>query len=273
MSKKDTVVLYHSGCNDGFAAAFAAWKKLGDSAHYIAMNYDSDIPDVVLAAKKVYMLDYSRKREEILSLSDVVDLQIIDHHESAMHDLVGLDNAIFDMSKSGAVLTWEYFHPDTKVPQLLMHVQDRDLWNFNLPETEAVYYALLATEYKFEVWDKLDVDELERKGEPTVDLVHSFVDSMLKTVTWVLIGDYKIPLVNATVLFSEVGAALLKAYPTAPFAGYYFTRDSEKIQVGLRSRKTETINVAEIAKDFGGGGHKNSSGFVIDMHDFYDKFY
>lgn len=269
---KDTVVLYHNNCNDGFAAAFAAWKRLGDSAQYIPMNYDSKLPDAVFSAKKVYMVDYSRKRDEILSLSSKVDLQIIDHHESAMHDLEGLPNATFDMNKSGAVLTWEHFHPGVEVPRLLIHVQDRDLWNFDFPATEAIYYALLATPYKFEVWDKLNVRELYAKGQPTVDLVHSFVDSMLKTASWIFLDGRKVPLVNATVLFSEVGAALLKAYPTAPFAGYYFTRDVEKIQVGLRSRKTEDVNVAEIAKKYGGGGHKNASGFVIEMHDFYDLF-
>ena len=34
-SFKNIVIIYHTDCRDGFGAAWAAWKKFGDSATYI----------------------------------------------------------------------------------------------------------------------------------------------------------------------------------------------------------------------------------------------
>jgi len=41
-----TKVLYHFGCNDGFAAAYCAWTVLGDSAEYIGVSYGEDAPTI-----------------------------------------------------------------------------------------------------------------------------------------------------------------------------------------------------------------------------------
>ena len=38
------------------------------------------------------------------------------------------------------------------------------------------------------------------------------------------IGGHLVPVVNASVFFSEVGERLCQLYPDAPFAGYYFDR-------------------------------------------------
>lgn len=68
------------------------------------------------------------------------------------------------------------------------------------------------------------------------------------------------PVANATVFFSEVGEELLNIYPDAPFAAYYSDRSDGKRQWGLRSRPDFDCSV--IAKAFGGGGHKQASGFI-----------
>ena len=36
---KSIVVIYHGRCRDGFAAAYAAWKKFGDKASYLPFLY------------------------------------------------------------------------------------------------------------------------------------------------------------------------------------------------------------------------------------------
>ena len=33
------LVIYHANCADGFGAAFAAWRKLGDEAEYVPMDH------------------------------------------------------------------------------------------------------------------------------------------------------------------------------------------------------------------------------------------
>jgi len=40
---KEIVVLYHANCLDGFGAAYAAWKKFGDTADYIPVQYGEEV--------------------------------------------------------------------------------------------------------------------------------------------------------------------------------------------------------------------------------------
>ena len=52
------VVLYHADCKDGFAAAWAAWKKFNGTAQYIPVYHGRPIPEG-LEGKEIYMLDFT----------------------------------------------------------------------------------------------------------------------------------------------------------------------------------------------------------------------
>lgn len=133
-------VLYHKNCMDGVGARYAAWKALGDeNTKYIPVQYNEPFPDIDLSDNDhVYIVDFSYSREILVGIANYTRLTVIDHHASAEKALGDLPFAIFDMEKSGAVLTWEYFHPSTKIPYFLQILQDYDLWNWELPETLAV---------------------------------------------------------------------------------------------------------------------------------------
>jgi hypothetical protein len=49
---------------------------------------------------------------------------------------------MFDMEKSGCLLTWEWFFKNRQPPQALLAVNDRDLWKFELPWTREIFLAL-----------------------------------------------------------------------------------------------------------------------------------
>ena len=51
------VVIYHANCNDGFGAAYGAWKLLGNRAEYFACKHGDAPPDV--KGKRVVILDFS----------------------------------------------------------------------------------------------------------------------------------------------------------------------------------------------------------------------
>ena len=52
-------VLYHANCYDGFGAAWAAWRKLGDDGVvYQAVNYGDPLPQSGIADDDcVFLLD------------------------------------------------------------------------------------------------------------------------------------------------------------------------------------------------------------------------
>ena len=84
---KNIVVIYHAPCPDGFAAAYAAWRKFGDNASYLPAGHGQNF-DVNLAGKVVYMLDFSLKRPQVEALfAQAKSFVILDHHKTAQEDL------------------------------------------------------------------------------------------------------------------------------------------------------------------------------------------
>ena len=115
------IVIYHAKCNDGFGAAYSAWKSLGSRAEFIACEHGENPPDV--KGKKVAILDFSFNNATTKKMIEDADaLIVIDHHKSAMVELHDISNTLFDMSKSGATLSWEFFHPGKEAPKFIQNI-------------------------------------------------------------------------------------------------------------------------------------------------------
>lgn len=290
----NTYVLYHGPyCRDGFGAAFAAWLKLGfgeldrlpgksavfkmqpinnlhpdeqyrwHPAHYISMGYDGDLPDIP-DGSRVYMLDYSRSREEMDELAGRCDLTVLDHHASAQRRCEDAGYAIFDMDKSGAVLAWEHFHPNEPVPELLLYVQDRDLWRWELPGSREVSLAIQAMPMEFGDWqaiynDSHGVNSLAHAGHAMMRYQRQLVDDVCK---WARVENGMVQ-VNSSCLMSELGHELLDRFPEAQIAVIYWQRSDRKWQWSFRSRK-DGPDVSKLAEQHGGGGHPNAAGCVSE---------
>jgi len=272
------VVLYHGNCFDGMASAWAAWKKFGDDAEYIPVNYGNELPELRQYARSpkdidLYIVDFSYPRDILVGLKDIFNkLVVLDHHKTAKANCEGLDFCIFDMEKSGARLTWEYFHPmiwDNHTPQgtpkLIQYVEDRDLWRFALPDSEAINayiqsFPMTLDAYQF-LWSTLELnfEQCKYQGQAIERYKQTMVETQARAAVMRVIGGCHVPVVNSSILFSEVGNYLCQ-HNTAPFAAYYVDRADGLRQWGLRS--IGDFDVSEIAKKYNGGGHKNAAGVV-----------
>lgn len=258
-SSRPSVVLYHGNCPDGFGGAWAAWLALGDAARYQAVSHGDPPPDLPADAS-VVVVDFAYPRDETLALRDRVrTLTILDHHKSAQETLGDLEFAHFDMDRSGAMLAWDYFHPDKQPPPLIGYVQDRDLWRFALPDSREVTAALGSYPMDFAVWSRLDVSKLAREGKAILRFRDQTVQAMVGFARYGEIGGYRVPIVNATAHWSDVGEAMLEKFPDAPFVGAYFDDAEGSRRWSLRSRAD--FDVSEVATRFGGGGHRQAAGF------------
>ena len=255
-----THVLYHADCADGFGAAFAAWKVLGDKATYIPVQHGSTPPALPPDAK-VAIVDFSYKRSTILALREkVADLIILDHHITAQDELSGLDFATFDLNKSGARMAWEYWHPNTPVPDLIAYIEDKDLWLWNLDQSKEFTIALHSYPMDFEVWQNLSPEHLKLEGVALLRLQDKLVKSAVSRVRFETLFGYRVPVVNATEFRSEIANYLCNLYPEAPFAAAYHYDKAGELNWSLRS--VGDFDVAELARQAGGGGHVNASGFT-----------
>ncbi|MCE7869439.1 DHH family phosphoesterase [bacterium CPR1] len=258
-----THVLYHAHCADGFGAAFAAWSVLGEQARYLPVRHGEPPPDLPAEAH-VAILDFSYARATLIELQErCQSLLVLDHHKSAQADLADLPFARFDLEKSGARLSWEYFQPLREMPELLAYVEDQDLWRFVLPESRAVSTALHGYPMDFAVWKQLSVAELVSEGRAILRYKQSLVERAASRARWTRVGGYDVPAVNSCLLQSEIGEELCQLYPEAPFAGVYYVNPKEQQAWSLRS--IGEFDVSAVATLFGGGGHRNAAGFALPL--------
>lgn len=283
------LVLYHANCADGFGAAFAAWKKFGNDAEYVAINYGDPMPEVLM--RDVYILDFSFPAEV---LNDMIILTtrlvLLDHHKTAFENYAGSEREFFaqalpnsglillDNSKSGALIAWEYFHQGKKVPDLIRHISDRDLWKFKLEGTKALHESISASKpWSFHQWtlwsNDLALEDMYLDGEAILKAFNSQVASIIPAARTCTIyyknsglasPEYFQGLaVNCSPMFaSEVGNILATDSGTYGLC-WYFDAETNKVKVSLRS--VGDYDVTKIASKFGGGGHKNAAGFSVPM--------
>ena len=84
---KGIVVFYHSGCQDGFGAAWAAWKKFGNRATYIPLRHADGVPKE-LKKKEVYLLDITFFGDTLKKVvKDNTSVTILDHHATAKNEI------------------------------------------------------------------------------------------------------------------------------------------------------------------------------------------
>ena len=272
-----TVVMYHASYTDGFGAAWAAWHRLRDQGEYLPMNYGDDVPDLG-PSSHVYLLDFSLSRERMLQLHDrhgAANVTLLDHHQTAAENLNGVPNCHIDQSKSGAVLAWEHFCPNETVPNILLYVQDRDLWRWELPDSRAVSAYLNSYKFDFARWNRLardletDKQSVVRAGEAILRNEQEIVTRVCQRSMMGTISDCWIPIVNSAVLQSELGERMLTDHPEAPFAASYFDVSATRRVWSLRGRAGGQ-DVSEVASFFGGGGHRTSAGFTQEIAPVWD---
>lgn len=264
------ICIYHGNCADGFGAAWV-FKRWADREHdFHAGVYQNPPPDV--EGRDVYLVDFSYKRAVVEQICEkATRVVLIDHHKTAIEDLAPLIEsrrieALVNLGKSGATLAWEWFHGHgtTDMPQLLRHIEDRDLWRFALNGTREIQANVFSHPYDFEVWDRLmerPVEELIAEGKAIERKHFKDIHELLGVVTRKMaIGGYVVPIANLPyTLTSDAGHALCT--PGTPFAGCYWDTPEGRV-FSLRSTD-DGIDVSEIAKQYGGGGHRNASGFRV----------
>ena len=229
-------------------------------------------PRLILQSSQVHILDFSYPRETMLELIQKHRVTVLDHHETAQASIGDLPGCHFDIGHSGAVLAWEHFHPGKPMPQLLSYVEDRDLWKWEMENSREVNRAIMSYDMDFGVWDELIYGGHEEEYPMRVNLLaiegESILRDQVRTLERILSGvvtreldGWNVPDVNTPILASEACEALLELNPDAPFAAAWHENSSGR-KWSLRSRNDGPIDVGDVARRLGGGGHVHAAGFL-----------
>lgn len=178
------------------------------------------------------------------------------------------------MDKSGAMLAYEYFSAakECRIDKYLVElVQDRDLWKWEYPETEAVtsfLYTLPQFDPKIEqIWvdwhlycTGYSIEELTELGNPVVKARQKNVEDGCRRAFKARMFDREIYIANATDCFSEIAGELaLKG----EFGATFHINSQGKYVYSLRVRNGD-LDISVLAEKVGGGGHKKAAGCTSD---------
>lgn len=283
-----SIVYYHDSCADGFGAAFAAWLKLGNDAEYKAVQYGQDYADITKECKDrdVYILDFSFPMPIMYKMFEIATKVVwLDHHKTAfeamgksvdevyrVHDRD--QDVILDNNKSGALLAWEYFHPEKEMSELILNIDDRDRWQFKRALSKATHAGLMANRpWKFEQWKGFTnlvhnnaLGGLVQEGQILLKQQAADVEASVKHAKRCFIKHPRETFtglaVNCASNISEVGHELANESGTYGLVWWYSPHENAAV-CSLRSNGD--YDVSAIAKQFGGGGHKNAAGFKVSM--------
>lgn len=291
MSRPD-ICIHHHPCADGFAAAWAIWKRW-PGIDFQPGVYGQSPPDV--AGKHVLIVDFSYKREVLEAMGRIArTITVLDHHKSAeadlaafrMQDLRALDpaddleanaafhgvppiQAWFDMDQSGAMMAWQYAHGAAPAPMLVRFVQDRDLWRFDMAGCREVAAELFSRPYDFDEWSIMAARLESETGRQSVIEAgaaierkhHKDVAELLRLCTRsMLIGGHHVPVANIPYTLSSDAANALAQ--NQPFGACYYDNAQGQRVFSLRSQ-AYGVDVSQIAVGYGGGGHARAAGFTV----------
>lgn len=270
------LVIAHGNCPDGLGAAWTAHTLHRDKIEYYFANYGSEeVPEV--KGKNVLMVDFAYKSIELMNKlnADANSMLLLDHHQSARENLEGKIDCdhIFDMDRSGARMAWDYFYPNKEVPEIIKYIEDRDIWKWEYPESRAYLASLNSYPQTFDTfyWASRLNDKQKAtfilEGNSIIRFQKTMVDDAVKKALPGFLhapdGKHRFPcfFVNSTQkeLISDIGHTLSSGKIIGVIWSYNYKHD--KISCSLRS-KGDT-DVSKIAGYFGGGGHKNASGFEV----------
>jgi hypothetical protein len=324
-NKMKPLCIYHGNCADGFGAAWVVWKHFKGKVDFFPGVYQRPPPDVT--GRHVLMVDFSYKRPVLQQMANQAkSILILDHHATAkkdlepdpLHDVFKVNDdadwgtfsqqledwgpddrgtyALFDLDRSGAGITWDFFNPGVPRPKILNHIEDRDLWRFKLDNTREIQASMFSLPYDFEVWDER-IDTFEDDGEVRRQTIHEgeaierkqskdiseLIEVVTRPMRFRIMDGSKVtvPIANLPYIFTADAGHILceRSFfgfekPSGfrdeqlvggkfkhPFAGCYWDKPDGR-QFSLRSREGGA-DVGQIATLYGGGGHEHASGFLV----------
>jgi oligoribonuclease NrnB/cAMP/cGMP phosphodiesterase (DHH superfamily) len=279
------ICFYHAGCPDGFGAVWSVRGAWGDSGHFVARGHEDRVRLGECEDALVSFVDIAPARDELEELSRVAEqVVILDHHVTARDRLAQDPSFVneleadghvvhFDLGHSGAALAWNYFRPNEDLPELLRYVEDQDLWNWALPDSDAVNAAIASYPREFDVWDRLASEKIEKlaeQGEPILRANRIEVERRLESAKPIALGTRRVEAINASTNRAQIGHQLAKRAQFGEPWGLVYRVEGSQVFATIYS--IGDLDVSKVALGYGGGGHRNASGFRMDLERWLKDF-
>lgn len=260
-------ILYHKVDWDGVLSAAIAVKALGkENCTLVPINYkDNWVCPPLNDGDKVYVLDFSHD-----VLSQHPDKCVwIDHHKTAIEKYYTTIAGRRSLAEAACNLVWEWFNDPEETPLVIDLCGLYDIWNISrrVIEWNAGMYACIP----------LDPDAWQVQA---LLLGYGLLEQEVKDAGAVLVQSQMLDakrtrgLADAGIFIRNgLTSPLVNMY--APASEVYVSwhcQPDDTIKVELRNSRinenfenvSSGVDVAAIAKKFGGGGHHGAAGFHLE---------
>lgn len=278
---------YHSADLDGHCSGAIARHTLQlTDEEMFPINYGQELPwNKIQQDEIIYMLDFClQPLSDMQQLSKMCSALIwIDHHqvinEPGANLLLGYN--FRRVGAAGCELAWGFFCPDTPIPEAVYLLGRYDVWDHSNPNTLPFQYGLrlentFPTSENMWLWTNLFQDKyvedyirdgkviLKYEAETNSKFCKSYTfETELRVPVGILGSSYGVPAICVNKGFTNSQVFDSVWNPEKYDVMITFCRlplPAEKWTVSLYSDKPD-VDCAELAKQFGGGGHKEAAGF------------
>jgi oligoribonuclease NrnB/cAMP/cGMP phosphodiesterase (DHH superfamily) len=279
---------YHNDA-DGKCAAY--WVHLNvrlndgySDRSNIEMTYAKPFPlETIRKDEQVYIVDYSISPDEMRQLLKITkNVTWIDHHKTAIEKYADFEHEIRGVrydGVAGCMLTYCYIHHMTArgegdikpfdismtedAPMFTKLIADWDVWKFDYGD-DTRYFQVAFNAYDFSPcsaeWAKFYIKNdyesmMIEQGKAMTKYRDCWAKEYMKLGFDTEIEGHKAYAVN----LGRCNSEYFKSLPEGKYEILMpFVFDGEQYTVSLYSK---TVDVSEIAKKYGGGGHKGAAGF------------
>lgn len=293
-------------CAAAIVSGWAGIKPVYKTNPFMAveMDYAKSVPfDLIGNGEQVWIVDFSLSLSDMDKLRTITkDIVWIDHHKTAIAKYVDYPHKIIGIRRdeeAGCVLTWKYVHwysargskapdfnqpcgPGLEVPRAVAMIGDYDTWAHKIKDSTAFYEGMKLQDTSPEtgVWFDLmtEVAVHPDGSDASVDRCGPIIkegmvalryrDSYCKDMCDCYGFESELDGVKCWVTniyrFGSLGFGERRLkYPLLVACVF----DGNRWTISLYT-EDKTLDVSEIAKRYGGGGHRGASGFVCDVFPF-----
>jgi len=275
-------IFYHSADLDGKCSGAIAHRKF-PNAKLHPINYGDSFPWLEIGSNDtVYMLDFTlQPASEMVQLDSLCDLIVIDHHGSAISAFKELEYSppgVMRTDYAACQLTWTYLN-ESPIPQAVDLIGKWDIWDHDIEEVTPFQYGMraLPNDPEQPIWDNL-LNPDTKFNDTT--MMNTILRNGYVVMSYEQVNNFSkmsgLVYEKAVMIKGNRYRAVIANMPfggSKCFDGYFdpehhdlmitFFRHPQGIwSIGLYSEEGG-INVADICKSMGGGGHPNAGGFQL----------
>ena len=267
------VTIFHHNDLDGRCAAALVYRFHMDAGvrdfQFIELDYKDRVPvERVPDNSTVYIVDFSFKPEVMEALLKLTsDVVWCDHHVTAkdypyQHLPGKRDFTVKGLS--GCELVYLHLYPFAPVPDAVRFIGDYDSWRLRYDPLCFQFYEgakMVLTSVDSPEWDNVLSDnnraaEIMEMGKIAIQYRDAYCADVAASFGYdTAIRGHRAFALNTCRFGSKAFGDRFKQYPVC----IMYVHNGCTFTVSLYS---DTVDVSEIARFYGGGGHKGAAGFV-----------